>query len=317
MYVKVGFWKGSLGVNKMELYMDSLQDTLEEIAESLHEKMDALLPEPGQAMEKSLLKAMRYSTLSHGKRFRPFLTVVSSSLFGVSRDSALQAAAAIEFVHAYSLIHDDLPAMDNDDMRRGQPSCHIKFGEAAAILAGDALLTFAFEVLSDPSTHYDAGVRCELVRSLAKSSGYQGMVGGQIIDLKSENRKLGINEITRLQRMKTGALFGVSCEAGAILGKAPRNLRNALRGYAHDIGLAFQITDDLLDAEFGTTDAANDSERQDKSSEKATFVSAMGVDKAHDQATILATQAISHLEVFDGRAKFLREFAQLVVERKK
>ena len=289
-----------------------LEESLLEISELLYDKMDKLLPDPSTTLESELIEAMRYSVLSHGKRLRPFLTVISASLFGVSKTSSLQTAAAIEFVHAYSLIHDDLPSMDDDSTRRGQPSCHIKYSESTAILAGDALQSIAFEILADQSTHYDASVRSELVRCLARAIGHRGMAGGQVLDLISETKKLSINEITRLQRMKTGALFAISCEAGAILGKANRSLRNALKGFAHDIGLAFQITDDLLDAE--DPDESSQS-RLDKSKDKATFVSAMGKQKARDQAEILSKQALTHLENFDERADLLRQLSNYVVTR--
>jgi farnesyl diphosphate synthase len=294
-----------------------LQEALIEASELLWEKMDHLLPEPEVGKGRRLLEAMRYAALSEGKRLRPFLTVTSANLFGVSIMSSLQTAAAVEFVHAYSLVHDDLPAMDDDDLRRGQPSCHKKFDEATAILTGDALLTFAFEVLADPSTHFDPSVRSELVGAMARAAGHQGMVGGQVLDMTMDHAKLGINEITRMQKMKTGALFVVSCEMGAILGKAPRNLRNALKAYANDLGLAFQITDDLLDAEAtGVTDADTDfSYRTDKTVGKATFVTSLGEDKAREQAKILANQAISHLSVFDERANLLRDLARFIIER--
>jgi farnesyl diphosphate synthase len=293
--------------------MSDLEKVLQDISESLYQKMDDLLPEVDETRQSKLYEAMRYSSLSSGKRLRPFLTVTTASLFGVSQSSALQLAAAIEFLHTYSLIHDDLPAMDNDDMRRGQPSCHIKFDEATAILAGDALLTLAFEILADRSTHTSNAVRCELICSVARAAGARGMVGGQMIDLVSEDVNMSINEIIHLQRLKTGELFAVSCEGGAILGNAATNLRNLVRGYAHDIGLAFQITDDLLDSE------ANDNgknKRMDKSAGKATFVTAMGAQKAKEQAKILAEQAIRHLHVFGKKADLLRELAYYIVERK-
>ncbi len=296
--------------------MTQLDAMLHEISDNLTERMDELLPNQDEHRESQLFEAMRYSALSEGKRLRPFLTVISASLFGVSRSCSLQAAAAIEFVHAYSLIHDDLPAMDNDDMRRGKPSCHIKFGEATAILAGDALLSFAFEVLADPSTHADTAVRCELMRCLAAASGCRGMVGGQMLDLIAEHQALAVNEIIRLQRLKTGELFAISCEAGAILGKASRNLRNALRGYANDMGLAFQITDDLLDAE-GREEVAGKTLRKDKSAGKATLISAMGIEKAREQARVLSNQAIAYLEPFESRADLLRDLARYVIERQK
>jgi farnesyl diphosphate synthase len=317
-----------------------LQGALNETSDALVRKMDALLPESGNGEarilsfskkprhraanddhepkfgENKIIAAMRYSALSGGKRLRPFLTVSAANLFGVSLDASLQTAAAIEFMHTYSLIHDDLPAMDDDELRRGQPACHIKFGEAAAILAGDALLTYAFQILSDPSVHPDAGVRCELVRALAVAGGYRGMVGGQMLDLDAENMDLAVDEVIRLQRLKTGELFAISCEAGAILGKAPRVMRNVLRAYAHDLGLAFQITDDLLDVEGTRTDAGKKVDK-DRLAGKATLVSIMGVEQARDHAQILAKQAVAHLDVFDKKADNLRKLAEFVVSRRK
>jgi len=293
--------------------MSSIQTLIKDCAAQVEEKMDDLLPPvvKGRVGESRLADAMRYSALSGGKRLRPFLVVESSGLFGVSKSSAFQAASAVEFVHAYSLIHDDLPAMDDDDYRRGEPSCHKKFDEATAILAGDALLTLAFEVISDPSAHSSNAVRAELVLAVAKASGINGMIGGQMIDMISEERELNIEEITRLQRMKTGALFAMSCESGAILGKAAPNLRNALRGYAYDMGLVFQITDDILDAEADAKEG-----RQDKSAEKGTYISAMGIEKAKIQCEILTEQAVRHLNVFDKKADSLRELARFVATRK-
>lgn len=291
--------------------MSNLEKVLQNIADDLHEKMDALLPVSEGSYENRLYDAMRYSALSGGKRLRPFLTVTTADLFGVSRSSSLQLAAAIELIHTYSLIHDDLPAMDDDDFRRGKPSSHKQFDEATAILAGDALLTFAFEILADKSTHSSSTVRCELVCAVAKAAGAKGMVGGQMVDMQSDNQNMSINEIIHLQRLKTGALFAVSCEGGAILGNAAPNLRNLLKSYAHDIGLVFQITDDLLDVE------ANESEgRVDKSSSKPTFVSAMGYEKAREQAKILADQATRHLATFGKKADLLRDLAQYIVNRK-
>ncbi len=265
--------------------------------------------------EDTIVEAMRYSALSGGKRLRPFLTVCASSLFGVSMDSALETAAAIEFIHTYSLIHDDLPAMDNDDLRRGKPTNHKVFGEAAAILAGDGLLTYAFQILANPKTHADPAVRCELITALAQASGSWGMVGGQMMDLESEKKVLSVDEIIRLQRMKTGELFAVSCEAGAILGKAPNMMRKLLRAYAHDMGLAFQITDDLLDVE-GTRTQTGKGVRKDKIAGKATLVSSMGVERAREHAQILIKQAISYLDVFDKKADNLRALAEFVITRK-
>ena len=320
--------------------MENLQRALQEVSEALEAKMDYLLPSDGEdgdgsniiafgaanshvqsasspiGGEDTLIKAMRYSSLSGGKRLSPFLTVACANLFGVSREASLFTAAAIEFIHTYSLIHDDLPAMDNDAMRRGKPSCHIAFGEAAAILAGDALLTFSFQILSDARVHADPAVRCELIRTLAVASGYRGMVGGQMMDLEAEQKELSIDEIIRLQRLKTGELFAMSCEAGAILGKSARGLRSALRGYAHDIGLAFQITDDLLDAE-GTRSEVGKEVKKDQQAGKATLVSVLGIERAREQARLLANQAIGHLEVFDKKADELRTLAEFVIARKK
>jgi len=293
--------------------MTELDKALEEISELVYEKMDNLLPGLDECGEKQLHEAMRYAALAGGKRLRPFLTVTAANIFGVSQDSALQTAAAIEFIHTYSLVHDDLPAMDDDDMRRGQPSCHIKFDEATAILAGDALLTFAFEVLADNSTNSNPSVRSELIRCVAKASGSRGMAGGQMMDVIADLDNASINQIIHLQRMKTGELFAISCEAGAILGNATTHLRNMLRSYAYDIGLVFQITDDLLDAE---AEASKSKNRQAKSIGKPTFVSAMGIEKAREQAKILTDQAVQHLGVFGKKAELLKDFAYYVLNRK-
>ena len=265
--------------------------------------------------EARVFEAMRYAALAPGKRLRPFFVLATSSLFGVSQVSALQVAAAIELMHTYSLVHDDLPAMDNSDLRRGRPTCHKAFDEATAILAGDGLLTMAFEVLAHPDTHGDPAVRCELVAALAKAAGPAGMVGGQMIDLQAENQTLDIGAITRLQRLKTGALIAFSCEAGAILGKALGEPRRALIGYAHDIGLAFQIADDLLDVE-GSAAEIGKSVGQDVVAGKSTFVSILGLDGARNQAKTLVAQAIQHLEPFGAKADLLRKAAHFVVERR-
>jgi farnesyl diphosphate synthase len=313
----------------------TLQDAIKTVADELTVRMDELLMIPPTdkttviAMkpnakasahednvrgEATILEAMRYSALSGGKRLRPFLTVCSANLFGVRIESAMEAAAAIEFIHTYSLVHDDLPAMDNDDLRRGKPTCHVAFGEAAAILAGDGLLTYAFQILSSQRTHADPAVRCELISALAAASGCWGMVGGQMMDLEAENKQLSLEEIIRLQRLKTGELFAVSCEAGAILGKAPAMMRKLLRAYAHDMGLAFQITDDLLDVE-GTRTQTGKNVNKDKIAGKATLVSVLGVEQAREHAQILVKQAISHLDVFDKKADNLRALAKFVISR--
>ena len=287
---------------------------LADAAKLTDQTLDRLLPVP-PGLEARVFEAMRYAALAPGKRLRPFLVLASSRLFGVSQRSALQVAAAIEFVHSYSLVHDDLPAMDNSDLRRGRPTAHKAFDDATAILAGDGLLTRAFEVLAETDTHGDPAVRCELVRSLAQAAGASGMVGGQMIDLIAENRTLDIGAITRLQRLKTGALIAFSCEAGAILGKASTEMRLALRGYAHDLGLAFQIADDLLDVE-GSAGETGKPVGQDAAAGKATFVSILGVERARDQAYVLVRQAVAHLDLFEDRADLLRQAARFVVERR-
>jgi len=266
-------------------------------------------------LEARVYEAMRYSALAPGKRLRPLLVLAGAQLFGVAQRSALQVAAAVEMVHAYSLIHDDLPAMDNSDLRRGRPTCHIEFDEATAVLAGDGLLTMAFEVLADPDTHGDPAVRCELVGALAHAAGAAGMVGGQMIDLIAEKQTLDIGAITRLQRMKTGALIAFSCEAGAILAKAPPELHTALRGYAHDLGLAFQIADDLLDVE-GDAAAIGKPVGADAAAGKATFVSILGIERARAQAALLVDQAVAHLDLFEKKAELLRQVARFVVSRR-
>jgi farnesyl diphosphate synthase len=267
---------------------------------------------PGR--EARVYEAMRYSALAPGKRLRPLLVLAGARLFGVARSSALQVAAAVEMVHAYSLIHDDLPAMDNSDLRRGRPTCHKRFDEATAVLAGDGLLTMAFEVLAHPDTHGDPAVRVELISALATAAGAAGMVGGQMIDLIGERQPLDIGAITRLQRMKTGALIAFACEAGAILAKTASELRTALRGYAHDLGLAFQIADDLLDVE-GSPAETGKPVGADAAAGKATFVSILGVERARAQAGLLVDQAIAHLDLFEQRAELLRQVARFVINR--
>ncbi len=276
--------------------------------------LDRLLAVP-PGLEARVYEAMRYSALAPGKRLRPLLVLAGARLFGVARRSALQVAAAIEMVHSYSLIHDDLPAMDNSDLRRGRATSHKEFDEATAVLAGDGLLTMAFEVLSHPDTHGDPAVRCELVSALAGAAGAAGMVGGQMIDLIAEKRRLDIGAITRLQRMKTGALIAFSCEAGAVLAKAAPEVRLALRGYAHDLGLAFQIADDLLDVE-GSAAETGKPVGADAAAGKATFVSILGVDRARAQAELLVGQAVAHLELFEDKAELLRQIARFVVDRR-
>ena len=294
--------------------MADLQKGMAESARAVSEMLDRLL-KMGDGREARLIEAMRYSSLAGGKRIRPFMVTASARLFAVAESCALRVAAAVEMVHCYSLVHDDLPAMDDDDLRRGQPTCHIRFDEATAILAGDALLTRAFEVLADIPTHPDPQVRSQLVLALARAAGADGMVGGQMLDLLAEKASLDVPEITRLQRMKTGALIAFACEAGAILGKAAEPARHALRAYAHDLGLAFQIADDLLDVE-GTAAEVGKKTGKDAAAGKATFVSLLGVERAKAQAQMLAEQAGRHLEMFDEKADYLRELARFVVNRR-
>jgi farnesyl diphosphate synthase len=299
----------------LPLVADNFPAALTEAVRLTDSVLDKLLVAP-EGPEARVVKAMRYSSLAPGKRLRPFLVLASAQLFSVSRRSALQAAAAVELVHAYSLVHDDLPAMDNSDLRRGRPTCHKQFDEATAILAGDGLLTYAFEVLAQPDTHGDPAVRCELVTALAQAAGAAGMVGGQMIDLLAENDStLDIGAITRLQRLKTGALIAFACEAGAILGKAGREQRHALRGYAHDLGLAFQIADDLLDIE-GSAAETGKPVGSDAAAGKATFVTILGLERARAQAAALIRQAVAHLDLFEQKADLLRQAADFVVNRR-
>ena len=283
-------------------------------AARIERTLDRLLPK-AEDDPSDLFAAMRYAALGGGKRLRPFLVLQSASLFAVAEDCALRAGAAVECVHCYSLVHDDLPAMDDDDLRRGQPTTHKKFDEATAILAGDGLLTMAFEILADPETHADPQVRCHLVAEMAKAAGYAGMVGGQSLDMQADGRQFDIGEVTRLQRQKTGELFAFSCTAGAILGRADGARRAALHNFAHDMGLAFQIADDLLDVE-GTEEEVGKPLHKDASAGKATFVSILGRERAKAQAQVLVDQAIGHLDVFDNKADTMRQLARFVIERR-
>jgi len=294
--------------------MDALQQAMASAAVDVEAVLQQIL-ETEDEPERRLLDSMRYAALGGGKRLRPFLVLQSARQFSVSRKSALRTAAAVELVHCYSLVHDDLPAMDDDDLRRGKPSVHKAFDEATAILAGDALLTLAFQVLAADATHSNPDVRCELVVQLARAAGVHGMVGGQMIDLSAADREMDIGEITRLQRLKTGALIAFACEAGAILGRAAEPVREALHGYAHDLGLAYQIVDDLLDVE-GSEAETGKAVRKDAARGKATFVSILGPERARAQARMLAEQAVSHLAIFDENADFLRDIARFVVERR-
>lgn len=290
-----------------------LKDAMEDCREKIQKTISSLLPQTDLA-EAPLFDAMRYSALGGGKRLRPFMVMEGARVFGVDPARARRVAAAAEFVHCYSLVHDDLPAMDNSDTRRGKPSLHKTYGEATAILAGDALLTLAFEVLADSETHEDPRVRIELVGLLAGAIGMHGMVGGQMLDLIGEKQEFDVGTISRLQRLKTGKLIAFCCEAGAILGKANPAHRQSLRNYAHDLGLAFQVTDDLLDIE---GNAAEIGKPVNQDAKKATFVSTMGIEQARARAEMLVEQAVSHLRVFDnGRVDLLKDLAYYVLERR-
>ncbi len=294
--------------------MTDLQAAMAEAADLVEASLDRLLPHPPDDRT-DLFEAMRYATLGGGKRLRPFLVLSSARLFGVAESCARRVAAAVECVHCYSLVHDDLPAMDDDDVRRGRPTVHRRFNEATAILVGDALLTLAFEILADPDTHADPLVRSNLVGALARAAGGAGMVGGQALDMLAERETFDIGEVTRLQRLKTGELFAFACVSGALLGRADSARRQALHNFAHDMGLAFQIADDLLDVE-GRAEETGKAVKKDQMAGKATFVSILGVGRARDQARILADQAIRHLDPFEERAEPLRAVARFVVDRR-
>ena len=245
---------------------------------------------------------------------RPLLVTASCGLFHVDAEAAMRVATAIECIHAYSLIHDDLPAMDNDDVRRGKPTVHKAFDEATAILAGDSLHALAFELLADEATHSDPFVRAELVLELARASGPAGMAGGQMMDLEAERMAYDLQTVTRLQQLKTGALIGFCLEAGAIMGRLPPEGRAPLRGYARDIGLAFQIADDILDVE-GSEAIAGKALGKDAGQGKATFLSVLGTERARIQARALVDQAIAHLGHFGSEADLLRDIARYTIER--
>ena len=294
--------------------MRSLEDALRESAEAVDEALESLVPAPDGA-DGRLLEAMRYSLFAGGKRLRPFLVLSGADLFEVPRAWSVNTAAAIEMVHTYSLVHDDLPAMDDDNLRRGKPTCHIAFDEATAILVGDSLLTLAFEAVTTPAGHPDAVVRAELACALARAAGADGMAGGQAIDLAAESRDLTLDEVIQLQRLKTGALFGFSCEAGAILAGEDGAARAALRDYAACIGLAFQIADDLLDHEGSEADLGK-AVGKDAAAGKATFVGLLGAEEARWRAEALADDAIAALGAFDEKAAPLRAVARYIVERR-
>ncbi|WP_417449688.1 polyprenyl synthetase family protein [Kordiimonas sp.] len=291
-----------------------LKEALAATSAAIERVLDPFLALPG-GPEDRVVEAMRYSVFSGGKRLRPFLVLASAELFGVDRTQALRVAAAIECIHCFSLVHDDLPAMDDDDLRRGQPTVHKAFDEATAILAGDALQSLAFEILSSEETHSDPFVRLTLVNELARASGHHGMVGGQIIDLTADRYDMDENFIHRLQQMKTGALISFSAEAGAIMGHASKAARASIQGYARDLGIAFQIADDLLDVE-GEEHEVGKAVGKDADAGKATLVSLMGLERARNQARMLSDQAIEHLAGFDDKASLLRAVAHFAINRR-
>ena len=290
-------------------------DTTERVLDSLLSCMTL----PGETLRPPrFLEAMRYASLGGGKRFRPFLTIETARLFGVEGKGVWRAAAAVEMIHCYSLVHDDLPALDNDDLRRGRPTTHKAFGEATAILVGDALLTYAFDVTADPATHSDSKVRAELILALARAAGFGGMIGGQILDLEAEqaSEPHKADAVIQLQSMKTGALLHYAVEAGAILGQAEASARAALSEYGHALGAAFQVADDILDVEADELAlgkrAGKDAERN-----KATLVAALGIEAARARRDSLAAAAIAALDSFPQgkQAAVLKEAAHFVATR--
>ena len=292
---------------------DALGDALAEVARDVDQAFDRFLTVPGDARS-PLFEAMRHASIGGGKRMRPLLVVAASRLFNVDHAAAVRVGCAIEAIHVYSLIHDDLPSMDDDDMRRGKPTVHKAFDEAIAVLAGDSLHALAFEILVDRETHGDPFVRLELIDGLARASGPGGMAGGQMMDIAAETSDFDLPAVTRCQALKTGALIAFSVEAGAIMGRLPPEGRGSLRGYARDVGLAFQIADDLLDVE-GDEELAGKALHKDAAKGKATFLSLLGVERARAQAAMLVEQAIEHLASFGSEADLLRAIARYAVER--
>ncbi len=291
-------------------------ERLEAHASSLERHLDEwLTPARIGPAAPRLLEAMRYGSLGGGKRVRPFLVIESAALFGVGVEGALNAAAALECVHCYSLIHDDLPAMDNDDLRRGRPTVHKAFDEATAILAGDGLLTLAFEILASPDTHANPAVRADLGLALARASGVSGMAGGQMYDLEAPGKTLGEADIRLLQKMKTGALITFGCVAGGILGEASLADIAALRAYGDALGAAFQLADDLLDVE-GDAALVGKATGKDTEAGKGTLVSLFGIDAARVKLAELKAEALAALAPFKPRDEVLAEAAEFVVARK-
>ena len=297
--------------------IDGLQQELNSESARLRAEVDSffgkLFAPTGDSRER-LYEAMRHAAIGGGKRLRPLLTVGASRLFAISRERALRVGCAIEAIHVYSLIHDDLPCMDDADLRRGKSTIHRAFGEAEAVLAGDSLHALAFEILADPATHDDPRVRSDLVLELARAAGPAGMAGGQMMDLAAEGQQLDLPSITRLQQLKTGALIEYAVEAACIMVRMAPEARTPYRGYARNIGLAFQIADDLIDHS-GSEAAAGKPTGRDADAGKATFVSLLGEDRARQQAGFLVNQAIEHLSGHGSEADLLRAIARFAIER--
>ena len=294
----------------------TFEDALAETAGEIDHLLDRLLALDG-APAPRVMTAMRYSALAAGKRLRPFFVVESARLMGVTGMPALRTGAALECIHCYSLVHDDLPAMDDDDLRRGKPTCHKAFDEATAILAGDGLLTVAFEIVAHPDTHPDTARRAELTLELARAAGAAGMVGGQMLDLEAEQKGgHDLDGIIAIQQLKTGALFRFSLIAGPILASEDGPLRAALAAYAGHVGLAFQIADDLLDV-VSSPETLGKATQKDAAAGKATFIDLYGVDGARARARELVDAAVASLAPFGDDAKRLADAARFIVERKK
>ena len=297
--------------------IDRLAAELEAEAARVSAEVDGffaeLLASPGDSRDR-LYGAMRHAAIGGGKRLRPLLTIAASRLFAIDPNRALRVGCAIEAIHVYSLIHDDLPCMDDADLRRGKPTVHKAFGEAEAVLAGDSLHALAFEILTHPATHEDPWVRSDLALELAKAVGPSGMAGGQMMDLESEGEPLDLPAITRLQQLKTGALIEYCVEAVCITAKLQSDARTPYRGYARNIGLAFQIADDLIDHS-GNEAAAGKRTGKDAPAGKATFVSLLGEERARQQAALLVDQAIEHLSDHGEEADLLRAIARFAIER--
>ncbi|ASR50374.1 farnesyl-diphosphate synthase [Blastomonas sp. AAP25] len=291
----------------------ALADAFRQISNDVDACFDALLvvPDDPRAV---LYEAMRHAAIGGGKRVRPLLLTATAGMFNVDRSLSVRVACAVEAIHVYSLIHDDLPCMDDDDMRRGKPTVHKAFNDAVAVLAGDSLHALAFEILAGSQSHPDPFIRAELIMTLAEASGPNGMAGGQMMDLEAEKAKFDLPTVTKLQRLKTGALIAASVEMGAILANVPAEGRTALRAYARDIGLAFQIADDIMD-EVGDEALAGKALHKDAAAGKETFLSLLGLERAREQAFFLVDQAIGHLASHGREADLLRALARYIVER--